>query len=244
VAAPRYVLTAGVPTVSTGFASLDKALGIGGLPRGKIVEIFGPASCGKTALALQIAASLQRGGGAAAWIDADHCFDPGFASELGVDLSRLPVAAPDSTEAAGEMACRLAGSGVLELIVIDSAAALIPQAELDSDLALTASGLYSRALGSVLRRMATAAARCQACILVVNQLRIRQEGQGQPETSAGGPPLKLYAAVRVALAAAGRKVRFRIVKNSLAAPFTTGVLHWRPADPSGSGLGAGFVEPL
>jgi recombination protein RecA len=237
-------MPAGASPLPTGFASLDRALGIGGLPRGKIVEIFGPASCGKTALALQIVACLQRAGGAAAWIDADHSFDAKFAAQLGVDVSRLPVAAPDSTETAGEMACRLAASDVLDLVVLDSAAALTPQAELESDLGLLAGGFYSRALGSVLRRMATAAARFQVCVLVVNQIRIRPDGEGQRETSAGGPPLKLYAAQRISLAAAGRKVRFRIVKNTLAAAFATGVLEWHRADLSGAGSGPGFVEPL
>jgi recombination protein RecA len=235
---------AGVRALPTGFASLDKALGVGGLPRGRIVEIFGPASCGKTALALQMVGFLQRSGGAAAWIDADHSFDAAFATELGVDVSHLPVAAPDSTEAAGEMTCRLVGSGVLDLVVIDSAAALTPQAEVDSDLALSASGLYSRALGSALRKLATTAARCSVCVLVVNQTRIRPDWEGRTETSAGGPPLKLYAAARVALAASGRRVKFRIVKNKLAVAFATGILEWRPPGTSGSGPGPGFVEPL
>jgi recombination protein RecA len=234
---------AGVPALPTGFASLDKALGIGGLPRGRIVEIFGPASCGKTALALQIATHLQRRGEAAAWIDADHTFDAAFATKLGVDISRLPVAAPDSTEAAGEMARRLAATGVLDLVVIDSAAALTPQVELDSDLGMAAGGIYSRALGSVLRRLAATAARCGVCVLVINQTRIRSDWEGQTETSAGGPSLKLYAAARIALAANGRKVKFRIVKNTLAVPFLTGILEWQPAR-SGSGPGPGFVEPL
>ncbi|HEY7387871.1 MAG TPA: hypothetical protein VH640_05150 [Bryobacteraceae bacterium] len=236
-------LPTGLAFLPTGFASLDKALGIGGLPRGRIVEIFGPASCGKTALALQIVANLQRHEGAAAWIDADHSFDAGFAAELGVEVSRLPVAAPDSTEAAGEMARRLTASGVLDLVVIDSAAALTPQVELDSDLGIAAGGLYSRALGSVLRRLAATAARCEVCVLVINQTRIRPDREGQTETSAGGPPLKLYAAARIQLAANGRRVKFRIVKNTFGAAFSTGILEWHPAG-SGSGAGPGFVEPL
>jgi recombination protein RecA len=234
---------AGVSTLPTGFASLDKALGIGGLPRGRIVEIFGPASCGKTALALQIAAHLQRHGEAAAWIDADHSFDAAFAAELGVDVSRLPVAAPDSTEAAGEMARSLAATGVLDLVVIDSAAALTPQVELDSDLGMAAGGIYSRALGSLLRRLAATAARCGVCVLINNQTRIRSDREGQTETTAGGPSLKLYAAARIALAANGRRVRFRIVKNTVARAFVTGILEWHPAR-GGSGSGPGFVEPL
>jgi recombination protein RecA len=212
----------------TGFASLDQALGIGGLPRGRLVEIFGPPSCGKTALALQIVGNLQRGGGAAAWVDAEHAFDATFAAHLGVEVSRLPVLAPESTEQACEMARRLAASGVLDLLVVDSAAALTPEIELETGLEAHAGALHSRALGSALRRLAPEAKRSGVAIVFLNQVRIRPEpGVAQPETSAGGPALKLYAAVRIALSASGRIVRFRIVKNKLSAPFGTGELIWR-----------------
>lgn len=223
------------PALPTGFSSLDKALGIGGLPRGKLVEIFGPASCGKTALALQIAAFLQRNGATATWIDADHAFDAAFAVDLGVDVGRLPVAAPDSTEQACEMARSLAGSGVVDLVVIDSAASLIPQVELETDIGWGGGALHSRALGSALRRLAPIAARTDVSVLILNQIRIRPDpGAAQPETSAGGPSIKLYAAVRVALSATGRTVRFRVVKNNLSAAFGSGDLEWRPS--------SGFVE--
>jgi recombination protein RecA len=213
--------------LSTGFVSLDNALGTGGLPRGRIVEIFGPASCGKTALALQIIACLQHNGGAAAWIDADHAFDGMFAATLGVDVTRLPVAAPETTEQACAMACSLAASGVLDLVVIDSAAALTPQLELETGIGVGGDGLHSRALGSALRRLAPAAVRSGASVLFLNQTRIRPDpGAAQPETTSGGPSLKLYAAVRIALSANGRTVRFRVVKNSLAAPFGTCELEW------------------
>jgi recombination protein RecA len=236
---------AAVQRLSTGFVSLDKALGIGGLPRGRIVEIFGPESCGKTALALQIAAHTQRTGGAVVWIDAEHSFDPAFAAELGVDVSRLPVAAPDSTEQACEMALRLAASYVLDLVVVDSAAALVPQLELESSIAAGAGGLHSRALGSALRRLAPAAARSGTAVLLLNQTRIRPESAvEQPETSAGGPPLKLYAAARIALAATGNTVRFRIVKNNVAAAFGAGELEWRPVPDGTTAAGPGFVERL
>jgi recombination protein RecA len=226
----------------TGFSSLDKALGIGGLPRGRIVEIFGPASCGKTALALQIVAHLQSSGGAAAWIDAEHAFSAKFAGALRVNIGRLPVVTPDSTEQACEMACRLAESRVLDLIVIDSAAALIPEVE-QANIGLHGGGLHSRALGSALRRLAPLAARTGVAIAFLNQIRIRPDaGAGEVETSAGGPPLKLYAAARIALAAAGRSVRFRIVKNNLAAAFASGVLEWVPAGNGDGAARSGFLE--
>ena len=223
----------GLPHLPTGFPSLDRALGTGGLPRGRIVEIFGPASCGKTALALQFVAHLQRSGGAAAWLDADHSFDAAFAVELGVDIGRLPVLAPDSTEKACEMALRLAASGVLDMVAIDSAAALASETELETGIG--AGGLHSRALASALRRLLPAATRFGVSIVVLNQTRSRADsGAGELETSAGGPPLKLYAAIRIALAASGKTVGFRIVKNALGAAFAAGALEWQ--------RGRGFVE--
>jgi len=200
------------------------------------VEIFGPPSCGKTALALQIVAALQCDGGAAAWIDADHAFDAAFAAALGVDVGRMPVAAPESTEQACEMARSLAASGALDLVVIDSAASLTPQVELETDIGSSGATLHSRALGSALRRLAPAARRSDVAVLILNQIRIRaQPGAAQPETSAGGPSIKLYAAVRVALSATGRTVRFRVMKNNLAAAFGAGELEWLPRS-------GGFVE--
>jgi recombination protein RecA len=209
----------------TGFASLDRALGIGGLPRGHITEIFGPPSCGKTALALQIVAHVQRSGGAAAWIDAEHAFSPPFAAQLGTQMSRLPVATPDSAEQAGEIARRFLASGALDLLVMDSAAALVP--ELETGASIQPSSLQSRVLGSELRKLAAAAARSGAVVLILNQTRLHKDrAAGGVETSAGGPGLKLYSAARIAMAGAGRKVRFRIVKNSLGAAFATGDLQW------------------
>ena len=216
----------------TGFAALDNALGIGGLPRGHIVEIFGPPNSGKTALALQTIAHLQQSGGGAAWIDAEHAFDPRFASQLGVDLARLPVAEPGSAEEALEIARQFAASGAVELVVVDSAAALVPKLELETGLG-DGGSLHGRVLASELRRLSGLAARTRVCVVFLNQLRGRREAAaGELETSAGGPSLKLYAAVRIALSATGRTVRFRILKNKLAAPFATGELEWR--------RGAGF----
>ncbi|PWU01097.1 MAG: hypothetical protein C5B51_23690 [Terriglobia bacterium] len=218
----------------TGFATLDSALQIGGYPRGRITEIFGPENCGKTALALQAIARLQRYGGAAAWIDAEHAFHPQFAAQLGVSLAGLPVAEPATTEEALEIARRFACSGAVDLVVIDSAAALVPQLELETGLG-GAGSLHSRVLASELRRLAWLASRTAVCVIFLNQTRVRPASvPGELETSAGGPSLKLYAAVRIALSAAGRKVRFRVLKNRYAAAFTAGELEWR--------RGVGFEE--
>ena len=219
----------------TGFVALDKALGIGGFPRGSIVEIFGPPACGKTALALQCVAYLQRIGSAAVWIDAEHAFDPQFAAQLGVDLPALPIAEPATAEEALEMARRFAASRAVDLVVIDSAAALVPELELEMDLGTSGSSVYGRVLGSALRRLSRLAACTGVCVLFLNQTRTRGESAvGELETSAGGPALKLHSAVRIALAARGRVVRFRLVKNQAGAAYATGELEWRPE--------AGFVE--
>lgn len=219
----------------TGFAVLDRALGVGGLPRGAITEIFGPANCGKTALALQAIAHGQGIESAAAWIDAEHAFDPGFATRLGVDLVRLPVVEPASAEEALDMARRLAASGAIDLIVVDSAAALVPRIELEAGLVAGSASLQSRVLGSELRRLVWVARRTGVAFVFLNQTRTRLAASaGELETSAGGPSLKLHAAMRIVLAATGRTVRFRVLKNALAAPFATGELEWRP--------GSGFVK--
>ena len=221
--------------LATGFSGIDAALGIGGLPAGRIVEIFGPPSCGKTAFALQTIAHLQRSGSEAAWIDADRTFDLTFASRLGVDVARLPVAQPASAEDALDMTRHLAHSGAVELIAIDSAAALVPELEIRNGIVLDREGLQWRVLGSQLRRLSAAAARSRACILFLNQTRVRIHSGAAIEISSGGPSLKLYAAVRIAISAVGRRVCFRIVKNRLAAPYATSELEWRSA--------AGFIQP-
>jgi recombination protein RecA len=213
--------------LSTGFAALDAALGVGGLPRGSIVEIFGPASSGKTTLALQFVARAMQAGAAAAWIDAEHVFDPPQAQQLGVPLERLPLARPDSAEQALEIARQLVSSAGLDLLVIDSAAALVPSLELETGLGESGPSLHSRVLGSGLRRLAAAAARSDALVLVLNQTRSGRPGSDSGEISAGGPPLKLYASVRISLdAARGGSVPFRILKNKAAGAFRTGTLRW------------------
>src|SRR5258708_3837380 len=198
-------------SIPTRFAALDEALG-GGLPRGRMVEIFGPSGCGKTTLAIQAIAHLQRDGISAAWIDADHTFDPAYAAKLGVDVERLPLAQPETAEQALDIARTLIASGAVDLIVIDSAAALAPRLEVEAGIGESAPGLQTRVLGSELRKLSGVIRRAGASVLFLNQMRNRQGGEG--ETSAGGPPLKLFAAVRVAMVpAGGSRIRLRVLKN-------------------------------
>ncbi|HLK51242.1 MAG TPA: hypothetical protein VKT49_24030 [Bryobacteraceae bacterium] len=222
-------------SLPTGFAALDTALGSGGFPRGAITEIFGPASCGKTALVLQAIAHGQRSGATAAWIDAEHVFDASFAARLGVDVGRMPVTSPESAEEALEMARKFASSGAVDLVAIDSAAALVPRLELEAALGQSGAGLQSRVLSSELRRLSQAAARSGTAIILLNQTRYRPGTPGEGETSSGGASLKLHAAVRIALSASGRRVRVRVMKNKLGAPFAEAHLEWR--------RDRGFTEP-
>jgi recombination protein RecA len=210
----------------TGFAALDAALGAGGLPRGALVELFGPSSSGKTTLALQIVARAQTHGETAAWIDAEHAFDAPYASRLGVAVNEMPLAQPESAEQALDIACRLADSGAVDLLVVDSAAALVPRLELESGVGEGSAGLQSRVLASGLRRLAHLAARRDCVALFLNQTRSRMLASGgEAETSAGGAPLKLYAALRISLDPrnAGRVV-FRVLKNRRAEAYREGEL--------------------
>lgn len=211
--------------IPTGFPALDQALGAGGFPRSAISELFGPPSAGKTTLALQWVAHLQAGGLAAAWIDADHTFDPAYAAALGVALSGLPLACPESAEEALEMARSLALSGALDAVIVDSAAALAPAFELGAGVSASA-GLQSRVLASGLKALARAMSKSEAALLFLNQTRSRSNpSQGEPETSAGGPSLKLYAALRLVLDPVdGRTVRFRTLKDKASAAFREGTL--------------------
>ena len=218
--------------IPTRFSALDDALG-GGLPRARMVEIFGPSGCGKTTLAIQVIAHLQRDGASAAWIDADHTFDPAYAAKLGVDVERLPLAQPETAEQALDIARTLAASGAVDLIVIDSAAALAPRLEVEAGIGESAPGLQSRVLGSELRKLSGVIRRSEASVLFLNQMRNRPGGEG--ETSAGGPPLKLFAAVRVVLLpAGGSRVRLRVLKNKAAEGLAGREMEWR--------RGSGFVE--
>jgi len=204
--------------IPTGFTALDRALGAGGLPRGSIVELFGGASSGKSTLALQMVAHAQSAGFTAAWVDAEHALDAAWASALGVAIEQMPVAKPETAEQALEMARQLAASRAVDLVVVDSAAALIPRLELEAGIGDSGPGLQSRVLASGLRPLAHIVSRSGAVVVFLNQLRSRPEIPGEePETTAGGPPLKLHAAVRIALEprAPGR-IRFRILKNKAA----------------------------
>jgi recombination protein RecA len=216
-------------TISTGFRALDEATG--GLPRGRIVELFGGSGCGKTTLAIQMVAALQRGGGSAAWIDAEHAFDPAYAARLGVAVERMPVAQPQSAEEAFEIARQLALSRALDLLVIDSAAALTPEVELRMGVGMSGHGAHSRALATGLRKLSSALRTGEAAALFLNQTRASE----QAETSTGGPPLKLFAAARISLHAdAPGQIRFRVLKNRASGTTKEGELLWEN--------GAGFVE--
>jgi recombination protein RecA len=201
------------PSLSTGFRTLDAATG--GFPRGGIVELFGASGCGKTTLAIQIAARVQAAGGSAVWIDAEHCFDPAYAMSLGAAMDGLPVACPDSAEEALEMLRRLAETAAVDLLIVDSAAALVPQFELEAGIGANSPGLHSRVLGSGLRRLATAIRRSGAVVLFLNHSRARSAGD-EDETAAGGPALKLYASLRMAMEGNPARtpvVALRVLKN-------------------------------
>ena len=218
----------------SGFEAFDQVLGTG-YPRGCIAELYGPAGCGKSTLAIQSAARIQKNSLTAAWIDADHSFDPGYAASLGVDTEVLPFAQPASAEEALEIARQLAASDAVDLIVIDSAAALVPQLELDAGIGQDAPGLHARVLASSLRRLAQTLRRSVACVLFLNQMRNRPAGSsGETETTAGGAPLKLYAAVRIAMVPSrAPKTLLRTRKNKVAASVAESALERR--------RGAGFA---
>lgn len=220
---------------ASGFRALDEALG-SGFPRGRMVELFGPSGCGKSTLAIQCVAGAQKGGLTAAWIDADHTFDPGYATRLGVDMELVPYAQPESAEQGLEIVRQLAGSGAVDLVVVDSAAALVPRLELEAGIGNDAPGLHSRVLASALGKLRQTLVKSGACVLFLNQMRNRPEASsGEGETSAGGAPLKLFAAVRIAMIpAAGARVMLRVRKNKVAVSVAECVLDRRS--------GVGFVE--
>lgn len=219
-----------VSAVSTGSIALDRALGIGGVPRGRIIEIFGPESSGKTTLALHIIAEVQKVGGEAAFIDAEHALDPVYAKKLGVDINNLLVSQPDSGEQALEIAEALVRSGAIEIIVIDSVAALVPQQEIDGTMGSSHVGLHARLMSQALRKLSGAIAKSNTIVIFINQLREKINVMyGNPETTTGGRALKFYASVRIDIRKAsvikngndivGNKIRCKVVKNKLAPPF-------------------------
>jgi len=219
-----------VEAIPTGALSLDIALGIGGIPRGRIVEVYGPESSGKTTLALHMIAEAQKLGGEAAFIDAEHALDPVYAKHLGVDIDNLIVSQPDTGEQALEIAEALVRSGALDIIVIDSVAALVPKAEIDGDMGDSHIGLQARLMSQALRKLAGAINKSKSVIVFINQLREKVGVMfGNPETTAGGRALKYYASVRLDIRkienikqdgdVVGNRARVKVVKNKVAPPF-------------------------
>ena len=209
-----------VEVIPTGSLALDMALGIGGLPKGRIVEIYGPESSGKTTLALHVVANAQKKGGVAAYIDAEHALDPAYARKLGVDTDSLIVSQPDNGEQALEIADMLIRSGALDVIVIDSVAALVPKAEIEGEMGDSHVGLQARLMSQALRKMTGALAQAGTTAIFINQLR-EKIGVffGNPETTTGGKALKFYASVKNGDEAVGNRTRVKVVKNKMAPPF-------------------------
>lgn len=219
-----------VEAISTGCLTLDVALGIGGIPKGRIIEIYGPESSGKTTVALHCVAEVQKEGGTAAFVDAEHALDPVYASKLGVNLDDLYISQPDSGEQALEITETLIRSGAIDIIVIDSVAALTPQAELDGDMGDSHVGMQARLMSQALRKITAASAKSKCTIIFINQLREKIGVMyGNPETTTGGKALKFYASVRIEIRKAdtlkdgsdivGNHVKAKVVKNKVAPPF-------------------------
>lgn len=221
-----------VDVISSGSISIDYCLGVGGFPKGRIIEIYGPESSGKTTLALQAIAECQKSGGRAAFIDAEHAIDPKYAKALGVSIDDLILSQPDSGEQALEITEVLVKSGAIELIVIDSVAALVPQAELDGEMGDQNVGLHARLMSKAMRKLAGAMSTHNCCAIFINQLREKVGVMfGNPETTTGGRALKFYSSIRVEVRKSeaiktgteiiGNKVNIKVAKNKVAAPFKT-----------------------
>ena len=219
-----------IPSISTGALSIDLALGIGGVPKGRVIEIYGPESSGKTTLSLHIAAEAQKAGGVAAFIDAEHALDPIYASALGVDIDELLVSQPDTGEQALEIANMLIDSEGVDVVVIDSVAALVPQAEIDGEMGQSHVGLQARLMSQALRKLTSSINKTQTTVIFINQIREKIGVMwGSPETTSGGRALKFYASVRIDIRRIetlkvgaemiGNRVRAKIVKNKVAPPF-------------------------
>jgi recombination protein RecA len=220
----------GVRSISTGSLSLDLATGVGGLPVGRVVEIFGPESSGKTTLALHVVANAQRDGGIACFIDAEHALDPSFASRIGVDIDNLLVSQPDTAEQALEICESLVRSNAVDVIVIDSVAALVPKAEVEGDMGDSHMGLQARLMSQALRKLTAVISRSKTLVIFINQIRDKIGVMfGSPETTTGGRALKFYASMRLDIRRissikekeqdVGNRVRAKVVKNKVSAPF-------------------------
>jgi recombination protein RecA len=219
-----------VEALSTGSLGLDVALGIGGLPRGRIIEIYGPESSGKTTLALHVIAEAQKSGGVGAFIDAEHALDPVYAGKLGVDLDDLLISQPDTGEQALEIADTLVRSGAIDVLVIDSVAALTPRAELEGEMGDSLPGLQARLMSQALRKLTASVAKSKTMVIFINQIRMKIGVMyGSPETTTGGNALKFYASVRLDIRRIGQikerdevignQARVKVVKNKVAPPF-------------------------
>jgi recombination protein RecA len=219
-----------IAVISTGAISFDAALGVGGFPRGRVVEIFGPESSGKTTIALQVIAEAQKTGGMAAFVDAEHALDPGYAKKLGVDVDNLLVSQPDYGEQALEITEALVRSNAIDVLVVDSVAALVPKAELDGEMGDSHMGLQARLMSQALRKLTGTVAKSRTCLIFINQIREKIGVMfGNPETTTGGRALKFYSSVRIDIrriaaikegdVVTGSRTRVKIVKNKVAAPF-------------------------
>jgi recombination protein RecA len=219
-----------VSVISTGSISLDAALGVGGFPRGRVTEIFGPESSGKTTIALQVIAEAQKKGGMAAFIDVEHALDPGYAKKLGVDIDNLLVSQPDYGEQALEITGALIASGQIDVLVVDSVAALVPKAELEGEMGDSHMGLQARLMSQALRKLTGVVSKSRTCLIFINQIREKIGVMfGNPETTTGGNALKFYASVRMDIRkiaslkqgndVVGSRTKVKVVKNKVAPPF-------------------------
>ena len=221
-----------IPAISTGSLGLDLALGIGGLPKGRIVEVYGPESSGKTTLALHVVAESQKKGGTCAYIDAEHAMDPSYASKLGVNIDNLLVSQPDTGEQALEIADTLVRSGTIDVLVVDSVAALVPKAEIEGEMGDSHMGLQARLMSQALRKLTASVAKANTLVIFINQIRMKIGVMfGNPETTTGGNALKFYASVRLDIRrigavkdredVVGSQTRVKVVKNKVSPPFKT-----------------------
>ncbi|HYE49080.1 MAG TPA: recombinase RecA [Azospirillaceae bacterium] len=226
----RAAAQAEVEAISTGSLGLDIALGIGGLPRGRIIEIYGPESSGKTTLALHAIAEAQKAGGTCAFVDAEHALDPGYARKLGVDVDELLISQPDAGEQALEIADTLVRSGAIDVLVIDSVAALVPRAELEGEMGDSHVGLHARLMSQALRKLTSTISKSNTLVIFINQIRLKIGVMfGNPETTTGGNALKFYASIRLDIRrigaikdkdlVVGNQTRVKVVKNKMAPPF-------------------------